>query len=44
MACEGLEAIENFAVAELEPALRAQLGDLLFPIPDIFGFGLIRVA
>lgn len=44
MSREGLETIESFAVADLEPALRAELGDLLFPIPDIFGLGLFRVA
>lgn len=44
MAGEGFEVIENFALVDLEFALRAELGDLLFAIPDIFGLGAFRVS
>ena len=44
MAGEGFELVENFALVDLEPALRTELGDLLFPIPDIFGLGAFRVS
>ena len=41
---EGFEPVENFALAELEPALRTERGRLLFRVQDIFGLGAFRGA
>lgn len=40
MTREGFEPIENFSVADLGPAVREEVGMLLFEISGIFGFGV----
>ena len=44
MTRKGFESIQNPSVAVLEPALREELGTLLFEIPGIFDLGMFRVA
>ena len=44
MANAGFEAVESFAIRDLEESYRAEFGTLPFDIPGIFAFGLFRVA
>ena len=43
MTREGFEPIEHFSVADLGPAVREEVGMLLFEISGIFGLGVFRV-
>lgn len=43
MAAAGFEAVENFAITDLEESYREEFGTLPFEIPGIFGFGTFRV-
>lgn len=44
MADQGFEAVENFALPDLEQSYREELGDLPLEIPSIFAFGTFQVA
>ena len=44
MAAEGFEAVENFALPNLEQRYREELGTLPLEIPSIFALGTFRVA
>ena len=44
MATEGFEAVENFALPNLEQRYREELGTLPLEIPSIFALGTFRVA
>ena len=44
MAAEGFEAVENFALPNLEQRYREELGTLPLEIPNIFALGTFRVA
>lgn len=40
----GFEAVENFAITDLEQSYREEFGTLPFEIPGLFGFGTFRVV
>ena len=44
MADQGFEAVENFALPDLEQSYREELGDLPLEIPSIFAFGAFQVS
>ena len=44
MAVHGFEAVENFALPNLEQRYREELGTLPLEIPSIFAFGTFQVA
>ena len=44
MAVQGFEAVENFALPDLEQRYREELGALPLEAPSIFAFGTFQVA